>query len=52
MSLYLLLIVDGNGQSEIIGMYLTSQETQEGIMKMVRYLKSQYKSQYKIDNDG
>ena len=32
--LYLLLIVDGNGQSEIIGMYLTTQETQEAIMKM------------------
>ena len=28
MPLYL-LIVDGNGQSEIIGMYLTSTETQE-----------------------
>ena len=25
--LYLLVIVDGNGQSEIIGMYLTTQET-------------------------
>ena len=29
MPLYLLVIVDGNGQSEIIGMYLTSTETQE-----------------------
>ena len=38
--LYLLLIVDGNGQSEIIGIYLTSHETQEAIMKMMRCLKS------------
>ena len=37
--LYLLLIVDNNGQSEIIEMYLTSQETQEAIMKMVSCLK-------------
>ena len=36
MSLYLFLIVDDNEQSEIIRMYLTSQETQEAIMKMVR----------------
>ena len=40
MPLYLLLIVDDNGQSGIIGMYLTTQETQEAIIKMVRYLKS------------
>ena len=38
--LYLLVIVDGNGQSEIIGMCLTTQETQEAIMKMTRCLKS------------
>ena len=38
--LYLLLIVNGNGQSEIIGIYLTSHETQEAIMKMMRRLKS------------
>ena len=34
--LYLLL----NVQSKIIGMYLTTQETQEAIMKMIRCLKS------------
>ena len=29
-----------HGQNEIIGMYLTTQETQEAIMMMMRCLKS------------
>ena len=39
MPLYLILIVDGNGQSEIVGLYLTSLETREAISEMVRWFK-------------
>ena len=56
MPLYLLLIVDDNAQYEVIGMYLTSQETQEAIMKMVRCLKSHnlcwINYEYKSNNEG
>ena len=37
--LYLILIVDGNGKSEIVGLYLTSLETREAISEMVRWFK-------------
>ena len=36
---YLILIVDGNGKSEIVGLYLTSLETREAISEMVRWFK-------------
>ena len=31
--------MDGNGQSEIVGLYLTSLETREAISEMVRWFK-------------
>ncbi len=34
MPLYLLLVVDGNGQSEIVGSFLTAIETKEAITKI------------------
>ena len=37
--LYLIPIVDGNGKSEIVGLYLTSWETREPIFEMVRWFK-------------
>ena len=40
MPLYLMLVVDSNGQSEIIAMYLTALETEEAISKMVQAFKS------------
>ncbi len=40
MPLYLLLVVDGNGQSEIVGSFLTAIETEEAITKMVQAFKS------------
>ena len=39
MPLYLILIVDDNGKSEIVGLYLTSLETREAISEMVRWFK-------------
>ena len=39
MPLYLILIVDGNGKSEIVGLYRTSLETREAISEMVRLFK-------------
>ena len=39
MPLYLILIVDGNSQSEIVGLYLTSLERREAISEMVRWFK-------------
>ena len=41
MPLYLMLIIDSNGQSEIIGVFLTALETQEAIGKMVQVFKSE-----------
>ncbi len=35
MPLYLMIVVDSNGQSEIVGAFLTAIETQEAITKMV-----------------
>ena len=35
--LYLILIVDGNGKCEIVGLYLTSLETREAISEMIRW---------------
>ena len=39
MPLYLILIVDGNGKSEIVRLYLTSLETREAISEMIRWFK-------------
>lgn len=39
MPLYLMLIVDSNGQSEIVGVFLTVIETQEAITEMVHAFK-------------
>ncbi len=38
--LYLMIVVDSNGQSEIVGAFLTAIETQEAITKMVQVFKS------------
>ncbi len=40
MPLYLMIVVDSNGQSEIVGAFLTAIETQEAITKMVQVFKS------------
>ena len=40
MPLYLMLVVDSNGQSEIVAVFLTSLETEEAISKMVQAFKS------------
>lgn len=40
MPLHLMMIVDSNGQSEIIATFLTVFETEEAITKMVRAFKS------------
>ena len=40
MPLYLMLVVDSNGQNEIIAMYLTALETEEAISKMIQAFKS------------
>lgn len=40
MPLYVLLTVDGNGQSEIIGIFITSLETEEAITQMVHAFKT------------
>ena len=40
MPMYILLVVDGNGQSEIIAIYITSLETEEAITKMVQVFKA------------
>ena len=39
MPLYLMLTVDSNGQSEIVGAFLTTSETEEVIRKMVQIFK-------------
>ena len=39
MPLYLILTVDGNCKSEIVGLYVTSLETRETIFEMVRWFK-------------
>ena len=40
MPLYLMLIVDGNGQSKVVSLCLTSLETKEAISKMVQSFKA------------
>ena len=40
MALYLMLIIDSNGQSEIVGLFLTSLETEEAISGMVQAFKA------------
>lgn len=40
MPLYLKMCIDGNGQGEIVLMYLTTTETEEAITKMVRAFKN------------
>lgn len=40
MPLYLMLIIDSNGQSEIVGLFLTSLETEEAISRMVQAFKT------------
>ena len=40
MSLYLLLVVDSNGHSEIVATFLTTLETEEAITKMVQVFKT------------
>ena len=39
MPLYLMMVIDGNGQSEIIAMFLTSLETKQAITDMIRAFK-------------
>ena len=39
MPLYLMLIIDGNGQSEIVAAFLTTLETRETITAMVQAFK-------------
>jgi len=40
MPLYIFLTVDGNGQSEIVGLFITSLETEAAITQMVQAFKS------------
>ncbi len=40
MPLYLMIVVDSNGQSEIVSAFLTAMVTQEAITKMVQVFKS------------
>ena len=40
MPLYLMIVLDSNGQSEIVAVFLTSIETKVAIMKMVKAFKS------------
>ena len=40
MPLYILLVIDGNGLSEIIGIFLTSVESEDAITRMVSTFKS------------
>ena len=41
MPLYLMIVVDSNGQSEIVGVFITALETEEAISKMVQAFKDQ-----------
>ena len=41
MPLYLMLVIDSNGQSEIIALFLTVNETTDAIQKMVQAFKSE-----------
>ena len=46
MPLYLMLVIDSNGQSEIASLLLTSLETKEAITNMVKAFKSANPSWY------
>ena len=39
MPLYLMIVIDGNGQSEIVAMFLTSVETKQAIADMIHTFK-------------
>ena len=39
MPLYLMMVIDGNGQSEIVAMFLTLVETKQAITNMFRLFK-------------
>ena len=39
MPVYLMLVIDSNGQSEIVGVFMTASETEEAITKMLQALK-------------
>ena len=39
MPLYLMMVIDGNGQSEIVAMFLTLLETKQAITDMIRAFK-------------
>lgn len=41
MPLYLMIVVDSSGQSEIVGVFITALETEEAISKMVQAFKDQ-----------
>lgn len=41
MPLYLMIVVDSNGQSEIVGVFITALETKEAIRNMVQAFKAQ-----------
>ena len=40
MPLYLMIVLDGNGQSKIVAVFLTSLETEVAISKMIKAFKS------------
>ena len=42
MPLYLKMVIDGNGQSEIVAMFLTSVETKQAIADMIHAFKEQH----------
>lgn len=39
MPLYVIMVIDGNGQSEIVAIFLTSSETKQAITDMVHAFK-------------
>ena len=40
MPVYMLLVIDSNGQSEIVGVFVTHLETADAVQKMVSSFKS------------
>ena len=48
MPLYLMLVIDGNGQSEIVSLFLTSLETKAAITNMINAFKSANPSWSKV----
>ena len=47
MPVYLMMVVDGNGQSEIVCVFVTVLETEESMIKMVEFFKLQI-TQYNL----